>query len=213
MSEAKRLREIFAALEDVPKGGALCPPAEKILDSADGRLAAEVNEEVVRHIGECAACSTAWWMARETSDKVEKHQTGKPVLRSWPALAAAAVLVLAFGVVGQRLLQPGQPAEGVYRAQETSWLTSALPADLPLPRDECELRWTSGPPGTTYDITVTDEDLEVLASQSGLAELSYRLEPETLAQLPPGAKILWRVTARLPDGGRQSSKTFSTITE
>jgi hypothetical protein len=213
MSEEQRLREIFAALEDVPNDGADCPAAERIIDSADGRLGPEENRDIIRHIGECAACSTAWWVARETGEKAEASSVRTPVLRGWPALAAAAVLVLMVGIVGHRLLQPRHPTEPVYRVQEETWLTSQLPADLPLPRDECILRWAAGPPGTGYDITVTDENLTVLASAMGLSDAEYRVGPDALSELSPGESILWRVTARLPDGNRERSATFTSVIE
>jgi anti-sigma factor RsiW len=213
MSEEQRLREIFAALEDVPERGALCPPAERIVDSADGRLDAEDNRDVIRHIGECAACSAAWWMAREMAGEPEARRSRTLAFPGWPALAAAAVLVVAVAVVGQHWLRPRQPAEAVYRAQEESWLASRVPAGMPLPRNACTLQWTAGPTGTTYDITVASEDLDVLASASALTEPLYSIAPEALATLPADATILWRVTAHLPDGGRLSSKTFMTDIE
>ena len=213
MSEEQRLREIFAALEDVPKDGADCPAAERIIDSADGLLDHEENRDIIRHIGECAACSTAWWVARETGEKAEASSVRTSVLRGWPALAAAAVLVLMVGIVGHRMLQPRLPTEPVYRVQEETWLTSQLPADLPLPRDECILRWAAGPLGTSYDITVTDEDLTVLAAALRLSDAEYRVSPDALAELSPGSTILWRVTARLPDGNRERSATFTSVIE
>jgi hypothetical protein len=213
MSEEQRLREIFAALEDVPKNGADCPAAERIVDSADGRLDSGENRDIIRHIGDCAACSTAWWVARETGEKEAALSVRTSVLRGWPALAAAAVLVLMVGIVGQRLLQPRHPTEPVYRVQEKTWLTSRLPADLRLPRDECILRWTAGPLGTSYDITVTDEDLTVLAADLRLSDAEYRVSQDVLSELSPGSIILWRVTARLPDGNRERSATFTTVIE
>jgi len=214
-----RLREAFASLTDVPGEGRRCPPAERIIDSADGRLDPDRNREVIRHIGECAACSTAWWLARETTERtgamrVEEPSTGVRRVRShWPALAAAAVLVLAAGLVGYRMLFPSAPDEPVFRIQGDTWLSSALPNDQPVSREGCVLRWTAGPEGTTYDIMVTDEDLELLSTASGLPEPEHRIDPDFLSGLPPGAKILWQVTAHTPDGTRIRSATFTTAVE
>ena len=72
------------------------------------------------------------------------------------------------------------------------------------------LRWTAGPEGTTYDLHVTDEDLEVLATARRIGEAEYLVDPEALAGLPPGEKVLWRVVAYLPDGGQVASRTFVT---
>jgi hypothetical protein len=217
--EEQRLREAFASLTDTPPDDGSCPSPERIVESADGRLRPPEDREVILHIGECAACSAAWWLARETSEDAQAGsgatlpRARTPALRGWPALAAAALLILLVGVTVYQVLQPRQPAEPVFRSQQEAWLTSQLPAGQPLPRDACTLRWTAGPPETTYDITVTSEDLEALATAAGLAGPDYRVDPEALADLTPGAAILWRVTAHLPDGGRHSSETFRTIVE
>jgi hypothetical protein len=214
-----RLQKIFADLTDVHEEGAHCPPLERILDSADGKLSAEDDSEVIRHIGECGGCSTAWWLARETSENPSlKHgpdasHTLTRVLRSWPSMAAAALVIIAIGLVGYQFLQDRQPAGPVYRVQAEDWLGSELEAGRPLPRTDCILRWTAGPDGTVYDVIVTNEDLEILARVLRHPEPSYRILPGALDRLQPGTKLLWRVTAYLPDGSETVSPTFTSIVE
>jgi hypothetical protein len=217
--EDRTLREVFASLTDTPSDERSCPAAERLVESVDGRLSPEEDREIILHIGECAACSAAWWMARETSEDAHAvsgttvPRVRAPAFRSWPALAAAAVLIILVGVTVYQVLQPEQPAEPVFRSQQEDWLSSQVPADRALPRDACELLWTAGPPGTTYEVTVTDEDLAVLAVAAGLADTGYQVDPKALGDLAPGAAILWRVTAQLPDGSRISSETFRTTVE
>jgi hypothetical protein len=215
-----RLREAFVALDDPPAEGAECPVTQRLLDSVDGKLSLEENHEVVRHLAGCGSCSAAWGLARElTLEPGAAGSEDRPfppagAHRRWLPLAAAALLVLALGLVGYQLVLRGEaPAEPVYRVDEESWLVSELPADQALSREDCVLRWAAGPEGTTYDLQVTDEDLEVLAEAWRLSVPEYRLDPEALAGLSPGSSLLWRVTAYLPDGRQASSRTFVTPVE
>jgi hypothetical protein len=215
----ERLRAAFAARTDLPGDAHDCPDVERILDSVDGRLGAAENQAVIRHLGECAACSAAWWMAREMAEAPQPEAVPRPavgltVLRQrWVPLAAAAVLVALVGMAAFHLLRPRETAPPVYREQEEAWLASALPPGQPLARTDGLLRWTAGPAGTTYDLQVTDADLEILATAWRLAQAEYRLYPEALEGVAPGAVIHWRVTAHLPDGRRAVSHTFVTIVE
>lgn len=215
----ERLRAAFAARTGLAGDTHDCPDVERILDSVDGRLGAAENRAVIRHLGECAACSTAWWTAREMAgapqpDAVPRPAAGLAVLRQrWVPLAAAAVLIAVAGMTTFHLLRPREAAPPVYREQEEAWLASALPSGETLVRTDGLLHWTAGPEGTTYDLQVTDADLEILATAWRLNQAEYRLDPEALAGLAPGAAIHWRVTAHLPDGRQTVSRTFITTME
>jgi hypothetical protein len=212
-----RLREAFAALDDGRAEGTECPVTQRILDSVDEKLAPGENRKLVRHLAECGSCSAAWGLARElTLEHGAEESEGRSALstgshRRWLPLAVAAAVILTLGLVGYRLFPRGEaPAEPVYRVDEESWLTSELLAGQPLPRQDCLLRWTAGPEGTTFDLQVTDEDLEILAEAWRLSVPEYRIDPGALAGLSPGSSVLWRVIAYLPDGRRASSRTFVT---
>lgn len=215
-----RLRDSFAALDGLPAEGIDCPVTQRLLDSVDEKLAPEQNREVVRHLAECGSCSAAWGLARELTLESEAGEgEGRSSLsagarRRWLPSAAAAVVILALGLVGYQLVLRDQvPTAPVYRLDEESWLVSELPAGQALSRKDCVLRWAAGLEGTTYDLQVTDEDLEILAEAWRLSVPEYRIEPEALAGLPPGSSVLWRVTAHLPDGRQASSRTFVTPLE
>jgi hypothetical protein len=107
----------------------------------------------------------------------------------------------------------GQPAvEPVYREQAAATTLQAHPEALCLPRTNCLLRWTPGPEGTRYDLTVTGEDLTLLHSRKGLEDPQFLVPPEVIP--PATTAILWRVTAHLPGGGMVASPTFrSTLTD
>jgi hypothetical protein len=148
----------------------------------------------------------------------EEKGAGRPAepapfrLRRWLPLAAAAVLVVGIGLGALHLLtrQTSAPA---YRSQEDRWIESEVSPNQPLPRAECVLRWTAGPEGTTYDLTLTTGDLEPLARVWRLERSEYRVDPGVLKDVPSGETVLWRVTAHLPDGRVVSSRTFSTRVE
>jgi hypothetical protein len=211
-----RLREGVASLLEIKGDGEGCPSAATIWDSAADNLEPGENEAILIHLGECAACSAAWRLAH----RLYQEETGagrKAVVvpfrrRRWIPLAAAAVIVLGAGLGTLHFLtRPEAPPE--YRVQEDRWLESELELGRPLPRDECVLRWTSGPEGTTYDLMLTTEDLDPVIEARGLGEPEYRVDPRELELVAPGDAILWRVTANLPDGRRVSSPTFTTQLE
>jgi hypothetical protein len=113
-------------------------------------------------------------------------------------------------VAGLWLYAPWKPEAQapVYREEPSAWLVSEVPEEDLLDRDACLLRWAAGPEGTTYDLRVTSEKLEPLARAWRLDRPEYRVEPAALEPLPPGGKILWRVTAHLPGGRQVVSPTF-----
>jgi hypothetical protein len=212
----ERMRAGLAALLEIKGDGEECPPAGTIWDSVEGRLERERNEAVLIHLGECAACSAAWRLARRLySEEAKSGGQAEEVpirRRLWFPLAAAAVIVLGLGL-GTLHLLTRQELPPEYRTQEDRWLESELAPGQPLPRDECVLRWTAGPEGTTYELRVTTEDLEPLARAGRLEWPEYRVDPGVLDGVPPGGALLWRVTAHLPDGSRISSRTFTTPLE
>ncbi len=100
---------------------------------------------------------------------------------------------------------------GVFRDQGNDYKILASPEAGSLPRSACNLRWSTGPDGTRYDLIVTDGDLEILSTVKGLEEPEYTLPQE---KIPASAnEFLWRVTARLSDGRSVSSETFTTTVE
>ena len=86
-------------------------------------------------------------------------------------------------------------------------IRSLLPADQPVTRENCVLRW-EGPAGSRYDVRVATDDLDVLAEAYGLEAGELVVPPESLADLPAGAEIVWQVHAELPDGTRLASAAF-----
>jgi hypothetical protein len=57
-------------------------------------------------------------------------------------------------------------------------------------------------------VVVSTRDLTVLYRRSGVVATQLELPSGTLAGVPSGAEIVWRVEAIAPGGSRISSETF-----
>jgi len=212
-----RLRAALAALTEVKGDGSGCPTAETIWDSASEQLGVgRKNEEVILHQTECSACATAWRLARElVQAEAVAARSGLVSFpwRRWAPLAVAASLVMVAIGVGIWVVPDRDVVAPVYRTQGSDWLRPEMPEGVSLDRDHCDLRWTPGPRGTTYDLLVNTEDLEPLARVHHLERAEYRVPDDALRDLPSGASIFWRVTAHLPEGRSVTSRTFATKVE
>ena len=210
-SERERWRGAFAAARDVFGDGSRCPPAERLWASARETLDPADNEELILHLARCPACAEGWRLAREACDAPPAPRKGRP-LRFRSSMLAAAVAVLLFGAVGLglRLGWFGEAPSGTYRNPQGWRIVTEIPTGTPVSRDDCVLRWTAGPPGTTYDVRVGTQTLEPVLEVWRLSENEVRIEPSRLRDLPPGTVLLWRVTAHPPDGPPSSSPTFRT---
>ena len=204
-----RLREAFAA----PIGETVTehPAPETIWSAVRGELPPDQVREVVEHTALCADCAEDWRLAAAFEQESGRAAAAAPPRRAsvvrrgpWLAAAAAVIALVAVGL-NQGLWRQEDP---VYREGGRQVVTSQTEASLP--RENALLRWSAGPEGSTYDLLVSSEDLEVLASAKDLTAPRYRVPPTAFRDLPARSPILWRVETVLPDGGRRSSPTFRT---
>lgn len=214
--ELARLRRAFAAESHAPEPAA-CPQPEKIWEAVRGELPPAQARTVVEHMAACPSCAEDWRLAvalqkPATASNVisaaERFSVGRR-LRNW-GLAAAAVLALA--VVGVQLVPRGD-VPPTYRGNEVT-IQSLVDEGQALPRQQFLLRWSAPEtPGATYDVEVSTEDLRVVATGDDLREPRFLVPAHALAGLPPGARLMWKVDAELPQGGRVTSTTFFTTVE
>ena len=215
--ELARMRRAFASLSQPVPAPEACPQPETIWGAVRGELPPAQARTVVEHMAACPSCAEDWRLAvalqrPETASKVihasERFTMGQR-LRNW-GLAAAAVLALA--VVGVQMLPDpgGQPA---YRGDGAT-IQSLVDGGESLPRQQFLLQWSAlETPGATYDVEVSTEDLRVVASGDDLRDARFLVPAHALAGLPPGARLLWKVDAELPQGGHVTSTTFMTTVQ
>lgn len=206
LDDAADLRLAFQRLADAaPVEGV---DAERIWRAVSGVAGAEERREVVDRVAQDPSWALAWRAAHElwTASREAARPRGIASRWSsglrWGALAAGLVLTAGLGLwIGRA------PTPPVHREAATPHVESLLAEGLAVPRAAAVLRW-KGPPGTTYDLRITSEDLLHVHTATGLKEGEYRLPAELLESLPPAAKVLWQVEAHLPDGRTARSETF-----
>ncbi len=216
------LRRAFVAPDDVNSlhqtdASESCPEPDRIWAAVNGELASEETHDIIDHTASCAACAEAWRLARQVGHETARHADEQPAEEGGrvlsmghrfrrftaplAALAAAAVLVLMVSLPSE------SPAPPEFRAGESASIQSLVPADVPLARDSCLLRW-SEVEGARYSVVVSDAQLTVVAQARDLTSAQFQVPAESLARLASGAELYWRVEAVLPDGSSRSSTTF-----
>ena len=211
----ERLREAFASRVAVADPASQCPDPETVWSAVRRELPHDRIRRIGLHATTCAECAEAWRLAREVTRQAPadvlpfKSPAGKPArARPWwigGALAAAAALVAI------ALLLPtgptlGPSGQGTLRGAEDVIIPTTDLAK-PLAREACTLRW-QGPADGRWEIRVATEDLRVIAEARDLDAAEFTVPAEALADLPPGATIIWQVHANLPDGRRIASRSF-----
>lgn len=207
--ETDDLRRAFQEHQvgDAPHGG--CPPAERLKTAAHDRCRADEFNRILDHTVTCAACATAWRIARQLRD--EETASAAPVRRSpvpaW-ALAAAAVLVIGIGVIWVPQLV-GPSRSPVYRSNDVPAIQNEIEDGSVLHRNRALLRWSCNLEDAVYSIRVSDLDLKTLASADHLEETEFLVPREALIDLASGDVVLWRIEAFNPDGSRAASPVYS----
>ena len=207
-----RLRESIAGMAELVGNGDDCPEAERLVLSGRGELDPTDDEPVILHISACTACAAAWRIAREIgpsrAPSVHPAARRPGFRRTWVRVAAAAAMLVVVSTAGWYFLAPDRGDSVIYRQPEDELIRSLVEEDRPLPRDRFELVWSAGPEGTAYDVLVASERMEPLFRGLGLDRSELEVPEENLGAVESGSRVLWQVTAYLPDGRRIESKTF-----
>jgi hypothetical protein len=217
LPDVERLRAALRALAEDARPLADCPPPERLWHAVRAELPVEQRREIVEHIAGCLACAEAWRLAVEIDP--DARPTAAASTAPWIAaffeprhlvpLAASLLIAATAGVVllhgPEGALDPG------YREAGSAAIRSLLPENEPVARSAFRLRWSPGPVGIRYDVRVTTESLDPVASAQGLTDASFLVAEPLLASLPAGSRLLWQVHMRRPDGNRQDSPTFATL--
>ena len=209
-----QLRAAYALLSENAVPGPDCPAPDSIWEALRGGISARSTAVIVEHTSHCHACAEAWRLGRELMGEQRVGATPgaramwsrAPSLGVWASLAAAALVLFAVGI-GIFWQSSSQPPD-VMRAGTEADIQSLVPETVPLPRAACVLKWSVPAEGARYTIRVGTQDLSPIASARGLAQPAYQVPLRRLEGLPPGATIVWRVEAELPDGRRIASQAF-----
>jgi len=211
----ERLAEAFRALADSHSTELSEDLRERIWLAVSGVLPPEERRQLVEETASDPACAEAWriaselWRASQAAAIGGTTAAGPGLSPRWGRYwLTAAVLLLgtAIGVVSLLNRSPGDD----FRASPGVLVESLVPADRALPRDAFRLRWTAGPEGSRYQVRVTTEDLQVLATAADLTTPEFVVDPAVLATLPGGATVFWQVEVSVPNGERLASPTFMT---
>jgi hypothetical protein len=199
-----KLREAFASLAE--RGGEL-PRADdgaRAFEALHGELSPEERRARVEQLVTDPQAAEAWRLARELPPVPRVARAGSLPRRAWWSWAAAAAACALVGVLWTQREPTGPP---VYRGQEAAGVRSVL-TESSLSRTQPVLAW-SAVPGARYRVVVLTPALDLLEEASDLTEPRYRLSPEVLARLAPGASFLWQVEVEAPGAVPQLSETFS----
>jgi len=208
------LRAAFASLSADAAPGPDCPAPDSIWEALRGGASDRAAAAIVDHTSRCHACAEAWRLGRELSGErraVDRAVARTPALRTpafgvWAGLAAAAALLIVAGIAVVLPLRE-RPPEAT-RAGEEKTIRSLVEETASLPRDACVLKWSAPETGARYTLRVGTPDLTPITSVQSLEQPEYQVPVKSLEKLPPGATIVWRVEATLPDGRRIASQAF-----
>ena len=209
-----RLRAAFQAPAGAAPAPETCPDPETIWAGVRGELPPQEMREVLDHVASCAACAEDWRLAAEIEREASRGATAAPGkvivgrFGRFRSLAAAAAIAAGL-LVAVNVYRDSGPQEPTYRNAEQTDVRSLLPEGAALPRQGAVLRWSPVPGATSYDVQVSTEDLQVVATAQGQTATEYRIPESGLRNLAPGTSLLWQVDAVFPDGTRQSSPTFT----
>lgn len=199
--ELEKLSRAWAA-RDQSSAHEQHPSAEELYEAAAGNLGRERRLEIIDHVAKCAECTQAWRISLE----VGAREAQVPVTQRPWRFALAASVILAVGLVTY-LIIPVDRGTPQYR-EVADPLAPVSAIGSVLPRDRFVLRWSAGPPGTTYVVRLSTADLASLLVQSDIAATELIVPSSALASVKAGEELLWQVEAKLPDGRRVASQTY-----
>lgn len=194
-----------------------CPSAEVLARGAAGELSHGERKAFAAHVASCEHCADlvrlypdvkSWADSASARPGVARPRTGLGT--PW-LLAAAAVVTVGVGLVAVTRIRPQESAS--YRTGSGAELRSLLEPDRPLPRAAFRLRWTPGPAGSRYSVLVARENLAPIARAEGLTAPEFLVEERLLADLPSGARVVWRIRAVPPGASALASPTYVTTVE
>ena len=196
-------------LEHVEPSGD-CPGDEAIWAASRGELAAKRAKELLDHVTRCPSCTESWRMAGEIADQAELSQarprrSNRAIV--WAGALAASILLAL--VVFPSLIDDGRTLPGAeFRDAAGVEIDTLLDEGTAQPRGELVLRWSPTREGSFYRVELATREFQVLHRSLWVDTTEYRVPTEALSGIDPGATLMWRVDALLPDDTQVASPTF-----
>lgn len=190
--------------------GAGHPSAEDMAAYVDGRIAGPDRERIEAHAAACPECRRE---IAEVTAMLARTRRG----RRWRILApAGAAAVIALLVFGPLAVETGPDSPPRFRGPDSSagegpaQIHVASPPDGgAVGADGLTFVWHSGAPGTSYQLTLTDVEGDVVWTV-GTTDTVASL-PESI-ELEPASTYHWYVDAPLEHGRSATSGVHSFIT-
>ncbi|MBL4685169.1 MAG: hypothetical protein JKY37_11310 [Nannocystaceae bacterium] len=217
--EARVHAALVAASDDGVVSEALLPDPSRIWAAVQGELppneAQEVIDAALLDPETYAELRLALAMTQELAQD-QPAATVAPKRKSrvaWyaPVLALAAALVAIWSLRPRPDPVPTGPGSS-YRESTHAAVETALPPGGTLPRTAFLLKWQAVV-GGRYTVSVSTEDAKLITHVQGLRTPNFQVPEQSLADLPSGAKVLWRVEVIRTDGSRDKSATFVAVLE
>lgn len=195
----ERIREHFLSTSPSDRPRPDCPAPELLWEGIQDQLPPQQLSSLLGHVAECPICTESWRLGRELgSPPVESSGSA-----TWLKAAAGLLLVVAAAIIWLLVYQQ-EPIPSLRTPDQEQLVlhTETCPAS------SCLLQW-SGIEGTVYDVTVLDEQLEVVAQAKGLTQPSFPVPADNLLALDAGSHLRVGIVARRPEQGvvaEQSSR-------
>lgn len=201
-----------------------CPNPELLFEAAAGGLELEQRLTIVDHVSGCAECSQAWRLAMELGARpgraIERSHGTSIFPPAWmmhakifgrPQFAWAATVIVAVGIAAY-LGFPVRQQPPQYRQAANPLAPMSLIAGQ-LARDRFLLRWSPGPPGSTYTLRLSTVNLDLLLFKEEITTTEFLVPDTVLAHVASGQQLLWQVETRQQNGQRVASATYTVILE
>jgi anti-sigma factor RsiW len=209
--DQEKLKALYRAGTQ-PGDRSACPGSEELLRGAEGRLESAARARFAAHLTACSACAAEFRLAAELepwADRTARNLfPGARAISTLPRprsrfaealLAAAAVVVVALGVVYFRDRGSGaSPAPTVRGDRPASW-TSVTPIDGAIMTGApSRLSWPGVDGAAAYELTLFDAESTLVWQSERLVSPAIDLPPTAGDKLGAGGTFFWRVTAFRP---------------
>ena len=212
--ELARLRAAFAAPGGQAPEPEACPPSDTIWLAVRGELPPDELRAIVDHIATCPACAEDWRIAKAFEEEAQVAAPAVPTTarpktatlrqRAWMAVAATIlVAVVGFQIRGTR--PPERQPD--FRSGQGQIVEMLVPEGAALSRRDFILSWKGLPEAASYDLRVTDAQLNTLYEADGVTATTHTVPESAMAGLAPGTKLYWTVTPVSRDGAEMQSQT------